>query len=539
MIPWQERVSDFGLLVLGIALPCVTVGYVWDADERTEPEAAEVAAVRGPAVQVGAEPAGELSGDWAAAPPSAAGSQRAARAGAAVSQLAVRAAGLLSPDAGVRAETAHALAHLDNDLRPVIVARLVELASQRPAPDEVARVFTTLRAASGSTRAEEEADLARAVPGLLERERTPQALAVIEPLLYLRSLENMAAAEGQPDLAQFVELDAGAWEDELQLSLKRLGLSFVPTLIHLRSHENQRVRRFAVTQLSALGGDDPKRVLSGGDPSVLARAVRAYASPPDYAAMPAIVRLVGDGRIQVREAARAAVRRFGKNAIWQLRERYEEVSGQPADKRWDHERAARELYAVWDRPRVEEAETQLARGLQALTRGDLDAMRHQYDALLAKYPDFERRDRLAEGYAALGADLFRRDSLAAALAAYRRALRLAPEALTAKHWQARVAFVSAELSLTRGVVDLTGYTRALALDPQLREARDAIERLSGTRTQHARDMKRLAALAALVLLLACVVLLLRRAPTDRARDPATGPEVPKTNSERVADPIER
>jgi hypothetical protein len=434
---------------------------------------------------------------------------------------------LLSPDAGLRAETAHALSHLDNDFRPGIVARLIELASLRPPPGDVARVFAALRTARDAKRGEEQADLALAVPTLLERERTPAALAVIEPLLYLRSLENMVGAEGQPHLAQFVELDAGAWEDELRLSVKRLGPSFVPALINLRAHEDQRVRRFAFAQLAATGCDDPKVVLSGGDPHVLARAVRAYASPPDYAAMPVIVRLLGDGRIQVREAARAALRRFGKNAIWQLRELYEEVSGQPADKRWDYERAARELYAVLDRPRVEEAETLLARGLQALTRGDLDAMRNDYDALLAKYPDFEHRDRLAEGYAALAADLFRRDSLAAALAAYRRALRLAPEALTAKNWQARVAFVSAELSLTRGVVDLTGYTRALALDPKLREASDAIERLSGTRTQHARDMKRLAALAALALLLTCVVLLLRRAPTDRAPDPVTASDLPK------------
>jgi hypothetical protein len=134
-------------------------------------------------------------------------------------------------------------------------------------------------------------------------------------------------------------------------------------------------------------------VLSGDDPDVLARAIRAYASPLDFAAMPAIVRLTGDARIQVRQAARDAIRRFGRNAVWQLRELYDEVSGQPADKRWDHERTTDELYSVLDRAQVEEADTLLARGLHALTRGDLAAMHRDFDALLAKYPDFERRDR--------------------------------------------------------------------------------------------------------------------------------------------------
>jgi hypothetical protein len=158
-------------------------------------------------------------------------------------------------------------------------------------------------------------------------------------------------------------------------------------------------------------------------------------------------------------------------------------------------------------------------------------MRRDFDALLAKYPDFERRDRLADGYAALGADLFRRDQLSASVAAYRRALRLAPAAANANRWQAQVAFVSAEYSLTRGVVDLAGYTRALELDPTLHAAHDAIERLSGTRTQHVRDMRRLAAVLAFALLLACVVILLRRTPADRrSRTDAASP-LAETESE--------
>jgi hypothetical protein len=127
--------------------------------------------------------------------------------------------------------------------------------------------------------------------------------------------------------------------------------------------------------------------------------------------------------------------------------------------------------------------------------------------------------------------LFRRDALTLALAAYRRALRLAPVAAEARRWSAQVAFVSAELSLTRGVVDLTGYKRALELDPTLREARDAIERLSGTRTQQARDMRRLAAILALAMLLATVALLLKRGPTDRAATLAARATLPETESE--------
>jgi tetratricopeptide (TPR) repeat protein len=450
------------------------------------------------------------------------------------SQLGTQARRLLGPEPGGRAETAHRLSHLDSEAREPILARMHALSVERPLPDEVSRVLNSLRRAAGAHSPDDDVDLALAVPALLARERTADVLAVVEPLLYLRSLETMSGGEGLSDLALFVELDGGVWENELKLVRKRVGASWLPALIALRAHENKNIRRFAIAQLAALGADDPKFVVSGADPYVIARAIRAYASPPDYAAMPVIVRLLGDSRIQVRQAARAAISRFGKNAIWQLRALYDEVSGQPADKRWDYERTARELYDVLDRPRVEEADTLQARGLQSLTRGDLAAMQRDYDALLAKYPDFERRDRLAPGYAALADDLFQRDALEAALSAYRRAVRLAPDAPDAKRWTARVAFVSAELSLTRGVVDLTSYARALSFDPGLTAARDAIERLSGTRTQHARDMKRLAALVAFVLLLACVALLVRRTPrTDRTDSVANQSTSLESESEQI------
>jgi hypothetical protein len=154
----------------------------------------------------------------------------------------------------------------------------------------------------------------------------------------------------------------------------------------------------------------------------------------------------------------------------------------------------------------------LARGRHLLDTGDLAGMQREYDALLARHPGFEERALLAPGYAARAADLFRHDALEPSLAAWRRALRLSPESPEAERWRAQVAFVSAELSLTRGVVDLAGYSRALELDPQLTAAREAHDRLSGVRAQQARELKRKLALAAVAVLLVLVLLLLRRTP---------------------------
>ncbi|HKU37160.1 MAG TPA: hypothetical protein VJR89_03415 [Polyangiales bacterium] len=389
-------------------------------------------------------------------------------------RLKLAAAELIGPDAARRAELAHVLSHLRADARYAIAARLERLSGAQHASQDVSQTLSALRAIAGN------ADLALAVPELLARERSPELLAVVEPLLYLRALETMED-EGQPVLAAFVELDGGAWESELRQMCARLGVSIAPALIGWRADPSAAVRRFAQTELAELGLEEPRALLANDDPLLVRRALRAYANPPDFVAMPAIVRMLGDRRSQVRAAAREALKGFGKAARVPLRETYEEVSGQRADEHWDWERTAQELYLVLDRPRIEQSYTLFAGGKQALAEGDLTRMRRDYDALLTRDPTFEERALLAPGYAALAADLFRRDALEASLAAWRRALRLAPDAGEARKWAAQVAFVSAEVALTRGVVDLPGYRLAMELDPQLSAAREAYRRLATVR----------------------------------------------------------
>jgi tetratricopeptide (TPR) repeat protein len=298
-------------------------------------------------------------------------------------------------------------------------------------------------------------------------------------------------------------------------------MQLLPTWLALRSHAEPAVRRLALASVTALGVDDPKVALAQSDAFLVARVLRAYASPPDFAAVPTIVRMVSDARGQVRKAARDSLARFGKNAIWPVRELYEEVSGQPADKSWSFERTTGELYTVLDRAQLEDAATLLARGQKALAEHHLEDMQRDYDMLLAKYPAFDERAKLAPGYAAIGGMRFAGDELDAALAAYRRAVRLDPSAPDAKKWRAQAEFVAAELALENGVIDLEGYARALTLDPELHAASEARDRLSGEKLRRAQAKKRWAAGVALVLLLGLMVLVLRAraaTPLDAAPD---------------------
>lgn len=444
--------------------------------------------------------------------------------GLSLTQLAHQAQALAAGDREVRKSAFTALSTLSLASLPAARDHFTSLLRSRPAPEEALRVLTAFRHAAGSKRADDEVDLAQGVLPVLATERSPAVLSMALPLLYLRSLEALDDPDAYLAIAGFVGLDSGAWENELRLVRKREGARLLPALIKLRSHESADVRRFAQAGVSALGMDDPQLALSTDDPYMLANLVRAYASPPDYAAMPLIVRMVNDPHIQVRQAARATLARYGKNAIWQVRELYEEVSGQPASRGWSFERSSSELYAVLDRPELEDAETLLARGMKSFVAGDLAAMRRDYDVLLAKYPDFEGKAKLADGYAAVGGERLAEDELSGALDGYRRALRLAPQAPDAKLWQAQVAYAGAELALSEGVVDLAAYDRALALDPNLKAAELARDRLSGAATQRIQTTKRYAAAAALALLLALAFMALRMRPPTRVEPASRDPE---------------
>jgi hypothetical protein len=420
-----------------------------------------------------------------------------------------------------RRAAARALAELRDESLPAVAERLTELKRRRPDPDSAKEALAAVRRAAGSRRADDTLDIA---PGVLEllaepSQRNARTLAMAEPLLLLRSLERLDSPEAGRLFASILLLDPeGVWDHELRLARERVGLRLLPALIELRSHEDARVRGLAQAGVRALGMEDPKVALALSDANLAAKVARAYTEPLEFAALPVLVRLVGADKEALRDAARAAVQRFGKNAIWLLRELYAEVAGKPAPKGWDAERTASEVYGLLDRDRLSRTGALLQTGMSHFVAGRLPAMKAAYDELLAREPRFAERSKLAPGYVALGQHHLQRDELPQARAAFARALWLAPGAEDEKTVRAQLAFVDAELALSRGVADLHGYRQALELDGGKHgAARAAYDGLSGAEAARDRRLKRLAAIAAVVLLLAvCALLLRRRAPQPAA-----------------------
>lgn len=433
-------------------------------------------------------------------------------ASASQSELARLAAQLGDRDEGTRMRAFDALTRLDRDALPAIRTRLKQLGSKRPPLDRVLTVMTDFREVQGVNRPDAPVDLAAGVLKVLaEGGPSAEKVAIAEPLLLLRSLEAMHTPEAAQVALDVFGLDDKAWHYESRRSLARFGPVMLPALVAWETrHDKRWVRRFCRWGIDELGLDSPGQAVAAMDVASLAALLRAYGEVLNFEAMPVIVSHVGDPRIPVRQAARWATEKFGRNAIWQIREAYLNATGKDADPEWSHGRALAELYEVHDAPKRERVRQALAQSQQALESGDESGARTVLDDALHRAPTEDAISEAAPAYAALGERALARDDLAQAARDYGRALRLAPAHAEAAKWRARASFVAAERRLASGVVDLPAYEHALALAPDDARAQSIVDVLTGKVAEREAHRRSLVAWAAVLLLGIAGLGLLRR-----------------------------
>ncbi|HEY8429516.1 MAG TPA: hypothetical protein VIL20_14120, partial [Sandaracinaceae bacterium] len=341
---------------------------------------------------------------------------------------------LASESEAERRAAYEALTTLEPDMLPAIRARLARIVRRRPEPAWAFEIFNRIRRAAGSQRADDDVDIAPGALVVLREDRSRRVLQMVEPLLLWRSLERMASFEAGQAMYPLFGLDEGVWRHEERRIVDRMGNDIMAAAIAGRNHSDRRVRQWASETMRRLGADDPGRAVQRLDPDQLADVLRAYAMLRMQSAMRVIVSYVGSERRGIRRAARWAIEQYGGNAIWVLRTEYHAKTGEHAPEHWGWRRVAEALYAHVDAQRMEPVRRAREAGLAALARGDLEAMREHFDDVLARAPDLEDPGPVAAGYAALGDARLEAHRLRDAIAAYRRALRLAPEHESARVW---------------------------------------------------------------------------------------------------------
>jgi tetratricopeptide (TPR) repeat protein len=320
---------------------------------------------------------------------------------------------------------------------------------------------------------------------------------------------------------------------DLQRAVERLKDRAVPALIEARKHDARRVRRWAARQLDGLGRAIPGEAVSSTDPEVLADVLRAFGRTRDVDAARVVLSFCNSEQIKLREAARESIAAIGEPAKWQLREAYDSLTGTKPPRSWSWERTAQEIFRLHDHARLAVVYRQMDEGAKALADGRHAEAVAAFDKVLARSPLFPRRGEMMPAYVGHADLLARDDKREEAMAALRKALRLAPPDYDSSKVRSQLATLEAEELIEEGTPDRFLLERAIDLDPNNDKAKQLLASLEdrSVQRQH-RSQRYLAAVIVGLLATVAMVLLARRrrrpasppAQAQRRQEPAREPE---------------
>jgi tetratricopeptide (TPR) repeat protein len=403
---------------------------------------------------------------------------------------------LVSPDAAARKEAATSVTALGPSAVPAFARKLAEL-RKSTAPS----VGAAIKVARDFAGKKTDVSLADALVAMGEPEATRGDIGYRTAVTTAVLLEALAKAGTTPAVKQLVKVavdHGGALRSEVARHVQALGDRAVATLIETRKEPSSELRRWAASQLEGMGKRVPGDAVQTKDNQVLADVLRAFANVHDMDALPVLLSFVNSDRIQVRSAAREAVLQFAEDAIWKLREAYSNVTGKPAPEEWRAPELAKELFAAYDRLRLQEVYGLLDEGLAKQKEGKLEEAVAEFDKVLARQPTIERRGEMLPAYVGL-ADSLEETDPPRALALYRKALRIWPETARAGQIEAQIAYLEGKELLARGIADAEPFKRALALDPAHDKARAELNRLETHVEERHERLRALAAAAAVVI----------------------------------------
>lgn len=440
--------------------------------------------------------AGAASAQPGAAPAPPTPTAAPADSGMSTEELDRLLAPLSGDDANARAAAAKSVGELGQDAVPAITKKLVEL-RKTPAASVMSAV-KSLKVAEGSDLCE-----------TILKGPKPESAGAKTALTTAALIRALAHAGTTPAVRQLVKIAGdgnGAFRPEITRQTRALADKAVPALIEGRKDASSDVRHWASNQLEAMGKRIPGDAVQTKDNQVLADVLHAYGAIHDLDSVPVVLSFVNSDRVQVRTAARDALSSFGQDAVWKLREAYANLTGKSAPDGWPASEVAKELFAAYDRFRLQEVYGLLEDGLKKDKEGKPEEAIAAFDKVLARQPMLDRRGEMVPAYLAQAQKIEESDS-AASLAFLRKAARLAPEGPRITQINAEIAYLEGKDLLARGINDAEPFKRALTLDPTHAKARAELDRLEEVSVDRQSRTKQVGA-AGGVLLLAVIGILL-------------------------------
>jgi hypothetical protein len=279
-------------------------------------------------------------------------------------------------------------------------------------------------------------------------------------------LDVMDTTESLMEAIRSVSLYDGAWNRIVRLVIHGKGDRALPALLLSRRAQERAVKEFIPAQLARMGKERAPLMAQVNDDQLLAEILHAIGEVRDSEGVNVMLSFINSDRPFVRAAAREALRKYERNAIWPVRQAYADFVGETADTRWGWEETMDRLFAAQDRARLEPYDVLLTEGLAAAADGRFAEMEEVFGAVLGREPEYPRRAEMVPGLLAYGEKLLADGDVLQA----RRVLRMASYLVPAGHPQG--ARIRAHLDYLEGLrrrdlgfPDPDPFRRAAAADP--------------------------------------------------------------------------
>jgi tetratricopeptide (TPR) repeat protein len=391
-----------------------------------------------------------------------AGSAEAAPANSAATRATLRTllGQLSSPERNMRRAAAQSIDTMGPSATSAMAA---ELAHQRPG-HPAAEIAAVLAQAKSSLDASEKVDRLEGVLDLAPDRGGAAYPETVTTLCLVRALAHMATPSSVAAFAP-VALDArGAFAPDITHYLSSLGERSIAGLVLVSHSHAPLAENWASTELELLGTRTPGDAVQTKSKEVLADVLRAYGTVHDADALSVVLSFVNADRRLVRDAARESIAQYGDEAVPKLRETYGLLTGEPPPLEWPPAWLRKKLFDALDRVRLEDVDVRARDGLALTEAGRFAEAVADFDDVLARQPDWDRKGQLVPAYVFYAQTLVDTDRKHAR-ELFEKALRLDPSGPRATQVQSALALLEGKALEERGITDEEPFRRALALDP--------------------------------------------------------------------------
>jgi len=410
---------------------------------------------------------------------------------------------LESPDRNMRRAAAHSVDTLGAASTASMASELARLRPGRP-PVEVTRLLERAR-----PHAAQDGGADDVLDGVLDLSPAEGGLAyaqVVTTLCLMRALAHIATPDAVLALAMVAMDSRGAFVLEVRRRLAGLGERATAGLVLMSHVHAAAAEKWAISELETLGTRTPGDAVQTKSKEVLADVLTAYGRVQDVDALPVVMSFVNADRGLVRNAARDAIAAYGDPAVPRLREAYGLLVGEAAPNEWPPAWLRRKLFEALDRIRLEDVETRVRAGLALAQDGRFVEAVADFDDVLARQPDWDKKGELVPAYVFYAQSLVDSDPRLAR-DMLEKALRLDESGPRVPQIQSLLALLEGKALERRGIVDEEPFRRALVLDPGNAEAGAEVLRIEDQATSRKKKWTRRAMEASGALAVVSVLIL--------------------------------